>query len=37
MNLLGELKYVQSKRMMYYKYLLYPISLNGDVHIFISE
>ena len=23
--------------MMYYKYLLYPISLNGDVHIFSSE
>ena len=36
---LGELiKYVYSKRMMYYKiYLLYQISLNVYVHILIKE
>ena len=34
---LGELKYVYSKRMTYNNYLLYQISINGDVHIFTSE
>lgn len=34
---LEKLKYLYSERMMFYRSLLYQISLNGDVHIFTRE
>lgn len=34
---LEKLKYLYSERIMFYRYLLYQISLNGNVHIFTRE